>query len=123
MPTPPQPPSDTGLWLARLRHDLVKRVVWPARDRRDLGGAPAPGELDPRLVDEEGRPTTVDALWAELAVDAPAGLDLTAFERALSVAQAAAAAGELDGVLGLEAAFDALSAQAQALARSLEGKP
>src|SRR6185295_6711876 len=100
-----QSPSDAGPWLARLRHDLVKRVVWPARDRRDLGGAPAPGELDPRLVDEEGRPTTVDALWAELAADAPAGLDLSAFERALSVAQAAAAAGELAGVLELEVAF------------------
>src|SRR4051812_42361035 len=109
-------------WLARLRHDLVKRVVWPARDRRDLGGAAAPGELEPRLVDEEGRPITVGALWAELAADAPAGLDVAAFERALSVAEAAATAGQIDGVLALEAAFDALSAQAQALARSLEGK-
>jgi hypothetical protein len=34
-------------WLARVRHDLVKRLVWPARDRRDVGGAPAPGELAP----------------------------------------------------------------------------
>ena len=25
-------------WLARVRHDLVKRLVWPARDRRDIGG-------------------------------------------------------------------------------------
>jgi len=22
-----------GEWLARVRHDLVKRLVWPARDR------------------------------------------------------------------------------------------
>ena len=34
-------------WLARVRHDLVKRLVWPARDRRDMGGAPKPGELAP----------------------------------------------------------------------------
>jgi hypothetical protein len=39
-------------WLARVRHDLVKRLVWPARDRRDIGGAPAPGELAPRLIDD-----------------------------------------------------------------------
>ena len=40
-------------WLARVRHDLVKRIVWPARDRRDMGGAPKPGELVPDLIDEE----------------------------------------------------------------------
>lgn len=105
---------DPGPWLARLRHDLVKRLVWPARDRRDLGGPPAPGELQPRLLDDEGRPTTAQALWATLRADAPPELDLAPFERALSEAVAAAAANHLDGVLALEPAF-------AALARSLEG--
>jgi hypothetical protein len=115
---PHMPPVDAEPWLARLRHDLVKRLVWPARDRRDMGGAPAAGELQPRLLDEEGRPTTAQALWAALRDDAPAALDLTDFERALARAGAAASAAELDGVLALEAAFDDLAA----LARSLEGK-
>ena len=51
-----------GEWLARVRHDLVKRLVWPARDRRDMGGNPAPGELVPDLIDDEGRPITAPAL-------------------------------------------------------------
>jgi len=102
-------------WLARVRHDLVKRVVWPARDRRDMGGAPAPGELAPRLIDDEGRPTTADALWSALAADAPPGPDLATFAAALTRAVAAADAGDVHGVIALEAAY-------AALARSLEGK-
>jgi hypothetical protein len=111
-------PLTAAAWLARVRHDLVKRLVWPARDRRDLGGAAAPGELVPRLVDEEGRPTTVAAAWAGLAAEAPPGLDLAPFAAALACATAAAAADDVGGVLALEPAFDALAA----LARSLEGK-
>ena len=110
-------------WLARLRHDLVKRLIWPARDRRDLGGAPAPGELCARLVDDEGAPTTPHALWSALAADGPPGeasggaLDeaILRFQEALTRAVSAGAAGDVDGVLALEAAFDAL-------ARSLEGR-
>jgi len=102
-------------WLARVRHDLVKRLVWPARDRRDIGGAPAPGELTPRLIDDEGRPTTADALWAGLAAEAPPGADLTAFAAAVGRAAAAADAGDVHGVIALEAAF-------ADLARSLEGE-
>jgi hypothetical protein len=98
-------------WLARLQHDLVKRLLWPARDRRDSGGKPAPGELEPRLVDEEGNPTTAAALWsalrAEVTAPAPA---LDAFETALESAVAAARRGDLDGVLALDGAFRALSA-------------
>ena len=30
-------PMQPTEWLARVRHDLVKRLVWPARDRRDIG--------------------------------------------------------------------------------------
>ena len=106
-------------WLARVRHDLVKRLVWPARDRRDLGGAPAPGELCASLVDDEGAPTTPQALWNALAADGPRGAEnseaLGRFEEALTRAISAGAAGDVDGVLTLEPAFDAL-------ARSLEEK-
>jgi hypothetical protein len=104
-------------WLARVRHDLVKRMVWPARDRRDVGGTPAPGELVAHLVDEEGAPTTAHALWSVLAADGPRGQAsgdaITRFEAALTRAVSAGAAGDVDGVLALEPAFDAL-------ARSLE---
>ena len=102
-------------WLARVRHDLVKRIVWPARDRRDVGGDPAPGELVPDLIDDEGRPVTATKLWNALAADAPAGANLSAFERAIADATAAAQAGDVQGVIALEAAF-------AALARSLEGQ-
>ena len=109
--------TDPPAWLARVRHDLVKRLVWPARDRRDMGGAPAPGELAPRLVDDEGAPIGAEALWAALVREAPSGLDVAPFGRALAKATAAAAAGDVDGVLALEAAFDDLAA----LARTLKG--
>ena len=108
-------------WLARVRHDLVKRLVWPARDRRDAGGAPAPGELVPQLIDEVGRPATTAAIWAALAAEAPpaalpAALD--DFGRALTRAEAAARAADVEGVLSLEAAFDAL---ARGLERGSQG--
>lgn len=103
-------------WLARVRHDLVKRLVWPARDRRDAGGPVAPGELVAPLVDDEGRPTSAAAAWAALASDAPPGANLPPFGQAVDRAVAAARAGDVDGVLALEAAFTAL-------ARSLEGPP
>jgi hypothetical protein len=115
---------DAGAWIARVRHDLVKRLAWPARDRRDMGGAPAPGELEPRLVDDEGRPASVEALWGALRAEAPPGLDLGAFEGALARAAAAARAGDVDGVLAIEAAFERVAASAappDGLARSLEG--
>ena len=102
-------------WLARVRHDLVKRLVWPARDRRDVGGAPATGELSPRLIDDEGAPISAEALWAALAADAPAGADLAAFADAVARAHAAADAGDVPGVIALEEAF-------AHLARSLEGR-
>src|SRR4051794_27858071 len=104
-----------GEWLARVRHDLVKRMVWPARDRRDMGGNPTPGELVPDLIDDEGRPIAAPALWAALAADAPPGADTGAFQTAVVRAAAAAQAGDVAGVIALEAAFGAL-------ARSLEGQ-
>jgi len=105
---------DPGAWLARVRHDLVKRLLWPARDRRDAGGPVVPGELVASLIDDEGRPTTPEALWGALAVDAPAGAALAPFTAAVARAAAAATADQLDGVLALAPAFDQL-------ARSLEG--
>lgn len=102
-------------WLARVRHDLVKRLVWPARDRRDMGGAPKPGELAPDLIDEEGQPIGADALWIALAAEAPPGADLPAFAAALARAVTAAQGGDVDGVIALEAAY-------ADLARSLNRK-
>jgi hypothetical protein len=96
-------------WLARVQHDLVKRLLWPARDRRDLGGAPGPGELEPQLIDGDGQPTTAAALWADLTAEAPApptgAAALDRFGQALARAIAAGQAGDVDGVLALEPAF------------------
>jgi hypothetical protein len=108
-------PMDAHSWLARVRHDLVKRLCWPARDRRDMGGAPRPGELVPALVDDEGRPVSAETLWAALAAEAPAGAELGPFEQALAAALRATSGGDVAGVLALEAAFETL-------ARSLEAK-
>jgi hypothetical protein len=102
-------------WLARVRHDLVKRLVWPARDRRDAGGVPTAGELAPRLIDDEGQPISADDLWSALAVAAPQGADLEAFSAAVTRAAAAGNAGDVDGVIALEAAY-------ADLARSLNHK-
>jgi hypothetical protein len=96
-------------WLARVRHDLVKRLVWPARDRRDAGGAPAPGELAPRLIDDEGQPISATDLWSALAAGAPPGADLGAFGAAVERAAAAGNAGDIDGVIALEAAYSDLA--------------
>jgi hypothetical protein len=97
-------------WLARVQHDLVKRLLWPARDRRDMGGKPPPGELEPHLVDDEGRPTTAAALWSALRAEvAGPAAPLDAFETALEAALAAARRGDLDGVLALDGAFRALT--------------
>jgi hypothetical protein len=99
-------------WLGRLRHDLVKRMLWPARDRRDAGGTAGPGELVPTLVDDEGGPIEAAALWALLRADAPAGAPSAALDRfGEEVVGAARAAmrSDLEGVLALEGAFDELA--------------
>jgi hypothetical protein len=124
---------DVTAWLARVRHDLVKRVLWPARDRREMGGTPVPGELSPHLINEEGVAITAAALWAALVAEARSGLEpagqsldgsaLDTFTAALERAINAADAGNLEGVLALEPAFDELARSlAQSLAQSLEGK-
>lgn len=99
------------LWLQRVRHDLVKRLVWPARDLRDLGGTLVPGELCAKLVDDEGRPATAKDVWANLKDVAPdpSHPALAAFEPAFLDSVAAARRDDLVGVLALESAFDELA--------------
>ncbi len=48
-------------WLLALRHDLVKRAVWPARDLRDTGGRDRAALRRglTQLTDAEGAPVTV----------------------------------------------------------------
>ena len=105
--------ADEGAqWLNRVRHDLVKRLVWPARDRRDLGGQVQRGELVATMVDDEGAPITAAALWAQLRGEAPAsapGRALDTFGAAVSAAVAAAAADDIDGVMALEPQFEQLA--------------
>ena len=110
--------SPAEAWLARVRHDLVKRMVWPARDRRDLGGLVLPGELLAKLIDDEGRPVGASELWQTLLADAPAGISAAIarpFAKALAEAEAAARLDQIEPVLALEAAF-------HQLARDVKGK-
>jgi hypothetical protein len=104
-------------WLRRLKHDLVKRAVWPARDLRDCGqtdlDALRRGLRD--LRDDSGAPVDAEALWARLRAQAPGvpARALDAFGEALAGASRAVAAGEfrdaLVAVLGIESAFDELA--------------
>jgi hypothetical protein len=99
-------------WLAQVQHDLVKRLLWPARDRRDLGGPVQPGELRGTLVDDEGTAITATALWHHLRGQAPTSIPAAAldgFATAIEAAVAAAAADDLPGVLRLETAMEALA--------------
>jgi hypothetical protein len=118
-------------WLQRVRHDLVKRAVWTARDLRDLGQKPEPRDLRAlqsglrELVDPEGRPIDARALWALLEEEAPEEARGAAFEsacRALAESIAAADAAvalaareparapeAISAVLQIEASFDALA--------------
>ena len=110
--------STAETWLARVRHDLVKRMLWPARDRRDLGGPVSPGELVAKLIDDEGQPTHAAELWRTLLADAPAGIPdevFRAFAAALESAAVGAQSDQLEPVLALESAFDEL-------ARNVKGK-
>src|SRR5712671_6914051 len=109
-------------WLSRLRHDLVKRAVWSARDLRDARRVPDPadllqlqrGLLD--LRDEDGRALSAAELWDRLRAEAPAvpPAALDSFGGALREAQAAVSSlpggpggwrAALDAVLRLEPAF------------------
>jgi hypothetical protein len=107
--------DDAGTWLAQVQHDLVKRLLWPARDRRDLGGGVQPGELRVALVDDAGAAVTAAQLWQRLCDLAPARVTTTAraaladFGAAIDRAVAAGQNDDPGGVLALEAAWQALA--------------
>jgi hypothetical protein len=117
-------------WLSRLRHDLVRRAVWPARDLRDASREPGPADLAQLrrglldLRDDDGRALTATDLWERLRAEAPAlpAAALDAFGGALREAEdgvsslpgpAGSWRAALDAVLRIEPAF-------ANLARSLE---
>ena len=64
-------------WARRLRHDIVKRAVWAARDLRSLEGKPAPADVAALrrglydLRDEEGASTTARSLWEKMRAEVP----------------------------------------------------
>ncbi len=99
------------VWLAQVQHDLIKRLLWVARDCRELGREPEPGELVATLIDEEGLPIAAYALWERLREQAPNGLRLGEFETILRHSIAAAKRNDLSGVLCLEVAFEKLRNQ------------
>ena len=106
-------------WLRALRHDLVKRAVWPARDLRDSGEqdvqALRRGLM--QLCDAEGAPITAEALFERMRRSAPCPEPAcAAFAGALQTAVTALDLpwpAPLAAVLALEDAFSDL-------ARSLE---
>ena len=113
-------------WLSRLRHDLVKRAVWPARDLREAGREPdAADVLQLRaglfdLRDAEGAKVRALQLWERMRREAPplSAAALDSFGDA--VAQAERSVGALaertapwreavDAVLRIESAFATLA--------------
>jgi hypothetical protein len=101
-------------WLRDLRHDLVKRALWPARDLENSGEqdreALRRGLM--RLTDPEGRAVPAPELFARMRADAPRGADCDAFARALQRAVSSLDLpwpAPLSAVLALEDAFDALA--------------
>jgi hypothetical protein len=106
-------PEARQAWLGKVRHDLVKRMLWVARDLRDLGRQPRAGELATAFMDEVGSPVEPLVLWKQLCEDAPEGLELGEFETALQSSVTAASQNDLAGVLALEGAFEKLRRQCQ----------
>ena len=106
-------------WLRALRHDLVKRVVWAARDLRDSGeqdvAALRRGLME--LTDAEGEPVSAEELFARMRPTSPCTREACdAFASALQAAVQSMDSrwpAPLSAVLALEDAFSAL-------ARSLE---
>ena len=106
-------------WLAAVRHDLVKRAVWPARDLRDTGGrdvaALRRGLFD--LTDAEGAPASAEALFARMRVDSPCpAAACDAFAASLREAVASLESPwprPLSAVLALEEAFATLARSIQ----------
>ena len=91
-------------WLQQLRHDLVKRALWPARDLKallDQGRPPSAADasaLRAGLFDQrgpDGEACDAAGLFARLRESAPKPLSpalLDQFAHALAEAQAAVAA-------------------------------
>jgi hypothetical protein len=113
-------------WLSRLRHDLVKRAVWPARDLRDATREPGPADLLQLqrglfdLRDEAGEVVTASALWKRFRAEAPdvPAAELDTFGAALADAERAVSTldreprcwrAALDAVLRIEPAFAGLA--------------
>src|SRR6267143_5058850 len=86
-------------WLSRLRHDLVKRAVWPARDLRGASREPQPGDLAQLqrglfdLRDDAGHALPASALWERLRAEAPPlpAAPMDAFGAAIQQAERAVA--------------------------------
>jgi hypothetical protein len=98
-------------WLKALRHDRLKRVLWPARDGGDLA-ALRKGMRE--LIDDEGRPIGAMALFERFRLDAPPGSEKACaeFAAALKVADAALDApwpAARDQILALDPAFASLA--------------
>ncbi len=98
-------PLSVEAFLRRLSHDLTRRLLWAARDCRDFGREPEPGELTVTLVGPSGEPETPHQTWERLKREAPPGLDLSEFEVSLMASLAAVLRGDVDGVLALEPAL------------------
>ena len=103
-------------WLKRVKHDLLKRVLWPARDLRDAGvqdvKALKRGFRD--LIDEEGAPIAALPLWERLRAAAPPGTGAAcdAFQAALERAEQGLDQpwpAPLQAILALEPAFEELA--------------
>jgi hypothetical protein len=101
-------------WLRAVRHDLVKRALWPARDLRDSGeqdvGALRRGLTE--LRDAEGAPITATALFERMRPGAPCPpAACESFARSLQHAVSSLDSpwpAPLQAVLALEDAFSAL---------------
>jgi hypothetical protein len=113
-------------WLSRLRHDLVKRAVWPARDLREAGREPTAADVAALraglfdLRDAEGNRVRARELWDQLRREAPSipAATLDSFGEAVAHAERSVAdlatrvqswPEALKAVLGIEAAFAALA--------------
>ncbi len=118
---------NAGAWVNRVRHDLVKRLAWPARDLQALGRDARADDLPELrramhgLVDEDGQPIAAAALWRGLRAEAPAELSprgLDALESAITHAATLAEAAAPDP-RALVAALLAIDGAWSALARDL----
>jgi hypothetical protein len=113
-------------WTARLRHDLVKRAVWAARDLRSLEGTPSLADVAALrnglydLRDEEGAVVDARSLWGQMRLKAPRNTpEVERFSAAIEEAHSA-----VDALpAGFTAAISALlriEERFEALARSLD---